>query len=359
MNYYICEGKTDEIYNAGVKARSDVEKILEEQGYEKIFVETTKVKGGKSISNIISHLKILYAWDKSLKKLNKNDIILLQYPIIKTAIGMEKIIKKHSKRLTIIALIHDLNSVRFIDESKSKILPTRDQIQDKKILNTCSYIIAHNEAMKDKLIKLGNDEKNIKTLKLFDYLLDRDVKERKCIKEQPVIIAGNLASYKSEYLKYLKDIKDVKFNLYGKGYEGNEENVSYKGAFLPEELINNLEGSMGLVWDGSSKDTCVGDFGQYLKYNNPHKVSMYLTAGIPVVIWEEAALAKFIVENNLGYTIKRLDDLTELRKNITEEDYQNKMTRIKKVSEKLKNGGFLKDVLEKIKMENVHGKGTN
>ena len=361
MKYYICEGKVNGKYNASSKARQDVEAILNEIGYEKFFVRTKNgIQKSKllKILQLITYIKNKYIWNKELKKLKSGDTIIIQYPILNTTIGLENIIKKYSNKINIIALIHDMDSLRYTPQNQSITLCKRVKNEDRNILNACSCVIAHNECMKNKLMELDNSESKIKTLKLFDYITNKPITEKKHTKNQPIIIAGNLSKEKAQYLNYLKDIKDVEFNLYGVGYEGDEENVNYKGAFLPEDLLNHLEGSMGLVWDGISKDTCVGGFGHYLKYNNPHKVSMYLTAGIPIVIWEEAALAKFIVKNNLGYTIKKLDDLHKLQNNITEEDYNEKINNIKIISEKLKNGGFLKDVLKQIKSgeEDCHEK---
>ena len=74
-----------------------------------------------------------------------------------------------------------------------------------------------------------------------DYIVDNvDYKERNI--NDPIIIAGNLSPFKVGYLKYLKDIK-CNFNLYGVGFdeENKSDNVEYKGKFLPDELVNNLE----------------------------------------------------------------------------------------------------------------------
>lgn len=352
MKYYICEGEAVGKYNASSKARQDVETILDKMGYEKFFINTKKgVQKNKLLKplQLIIYIKNKYIWEKELKDLNEGDSIVIQYPILNTSLGIENVIKKYSKKINIIALIHDMDSLRYTPQNEGKMLCKRVKNDDKNILSSCSHIIAHNDSMKDELIKLGNDENKIIVLKLFDYIITDEIKEKEYNKDAPIIIAGNLSKQKAKYLEYLKDIKDVKFNLYGVGYEGEEQNVNYKGAFLPEELLNNLEGSMGLVWDGVSKDTCIGGYGHYLRYNNPHKVSMYLTAGIPVVIWEEAALAKFIVENNLGYTIKKLDDLAQLQKSITHEDYQEKIKNIKNLSKKLKTGELLREALGKVK----------
>lgn len=61
----------------------------------------------------------------------------------------------------------------------------------------------------------------------------------------------------------------------------------WHGSFKPEESPEHLQG----VWDGDSVDTCAGNTGAYLRYNNPHKTSLYLACGMPVIVWKEAAIA--------------------------------------------------------------------
>lgn len=358
MKYYVCEGNAVGDYNASTKARQDVEKILDNNDFRKFFIPT---KYGVQENKILKFLQIFtyrknkFIWDKALKRLKSGDILLIQYPILNAATGLEKIIAKHKKRgIKIVALIHDLDSLRYKPEFQGKMLCKRVKKEDKKVLNACSYIIAHNNEMKKVLIGLGNEENKIIVLKLFDYLVDIELKKIEHKKNEPIIIAGNLSKEKAEYLQYLNQIDEVEFNLYGKGYIKTEEekNVHYMGAFLPDELLNNLHGSFGLVWDGNSKDTCIGGFGEYLKYNNPHKVSMYLAAGIPVIIWKKAALADFIEKNKLGFTINSLDEIRVKIMDLSEEKYIKILNNIKDISKKLKRGDFLKHCVEELERKN-------
>lgn len=353
MKYYICEGEPDGAYNASSKARKDVEIILDQLGYEKYFINT---KNGVQKNKLFKPLQFLTyftnksVWNKNLRNLKNGDTVLIQYPILNTTLGIEKVIKKYAGKITIIALIHDMDSLRYSVENQGKLLYNRVQREDKYILNSCNYIIAHNDKMKEKLIENGNDSEKIETLELFDYIIDENLKEIKHTKSDPIIIAGNLSKEKAKYLEYLKEIKNVKFNLYGKGYKKDtgEENIYYKGAYLPEDLLNHLDGSFGLVWDGISKDTCKGGFGEYLRYNNPHKASMYLTAGIPVIVWKEAAIAKFILGNNAGIAINNLDELTSILNQLTEEEYKEMLKNAKEISKELRNGNQLKKAISKI-----------
>ena len=60
-----------------------------------------------------------------------------------------------------------------------------------------------------------------------------------------------------------------------------------------------------------SSETCKGSFGEYLRINNPHKTSLYLASGIPVIIWSKAALAEFIEKNKCGITVDSLYEIAD------------------------------------------------
>lgn len=86
----------------------------------------------------------------------------------------------------------------------------------------------------------------------------------------------------------------------------------YNGSFDPDELIEHINGTYGLVWDGNSGYDCTGNYGCYLRYNNPHKASLYIAAGLPIVVWSKSALAELVKEKGLGVCIDSLRELSAL-----------------------------------------------
>lgn len=113
---------------------------------------------------------------------------------------------------------------------------------------------------------------------------------------------------------------------------------------LPQKLTQNF----GLVWDGPDVNSCTGPYGEYMRYNDPHKVSLYLSSGIPVIIWREAALANFIQQNNLGILI---DDLTELDKvldHLSAEEYAAMKENVVNFSGRLRGGHYIKQAMKNI-----------
>jgi hypothetical protein len=118
--------------------------------------------------------------------------------------------------------------------------------------------------------------------------------------------------------------------------------------FMPaDKFIEGVEGDFGFVWDGDDIDSCTGSFGEYLRYNSPHKVSFYLRAGMPVIIWKEAALASLVESEGIGKCVGSIRELNSLLTSITNEEMASMKKNVRRVSDRLANGGFFQKALEK------------
>lgn len=120
----------------------------------------------------------------------------------------------------------------------------------------------------------------------------------------------------------------------------------YHGSFSPEDLPEHLEGAFGLVWDGTSAETCIGNTGEYLKYNNPHKTSLYLSSGIPVIVWSKAAIADFVIRNGVGIAVDSLYDVNDRISEISEADYASMCENVDCIGVKLRSGGYFMAALD-------------
>ena len=81
--------------------------------------------------------------------------------------------------------------------------------------------------------------------------------------------------------------------------------------------------------------------------NNPHKASLYLASGFPIIVWSQSALADFVRKNQCGIIVDSLFEIADCLNSIDEEDYQELIKNSKIVGEKLRKGHFLKTALEK------------
>ena len=353
IKYVVNEGIDNPLgkYNAGSKARKDAEKILESDDFNIIYANTNYgVKESRILKPLqyYEYLKNYFKWKKIVKQLSSGDIIVIQYPLNNINLFFNKILKKiNKKNVLTIALIHDLDSLRITDNMKP-LYKRRVINMDKVTLNLYQKIIVHNEEMKKYLMQYINKDK-LYILGIFDYLLDEEVKSIKRKKDDSIVIAGNLSSTKANYLKKLSDANKLKINLYGKGLDFVlPNNVKYKGTFLPDVIVGKIDGGYGLVWDGNDIDNCSGVYGEYLKYNNPHKASLYIVSQLPLIVPSTSAISKFVLKNKIGLTIDDIKDIDKKINQLTDENYIEMQKNIRKLSKKLLSGFYLKNVVNEI-----------
>lgn len=308
-NYYLSKNYKG-LSSAGNKAKTDAEQIMQEMGFRNAGLRQTTYD-----NSIVGFLITLLGVLKVPFTVSKGDVLVLQYPLKKYYAFVCRM--AHLKGCKVVTLIHDLGSFR------RKRLTVAKEIER---LSHSDYLIAHNESMKGWL--LDHDYGNpVGCLGIFDYLSDTTAPEHTQTGDPyHVIYAGGLSYKKNRFLYEIdSSIHTWHFNLYGGGFEldriKHKEHFTYKGFVPSDRLIATADGDFGLVWDGESAETCIGSFGEYLRYNNPHKTSLYLRCHLPVIIWKEAALASFITDHQLGFSIASLTDLDRLLPSITPEAY--------------------------------------
>lgn len=339
MRYYLSETPLSEKH-AGSKARVDADAVIGE-----FFTEFTHIEIKKydtKLEKLLDKISPKYLF-KLLKCLTTtNEEIILQYPFYFDKIT-NKILKRFAMENRTILLLHDVDSLRSFGE-----ISVKNEID---FFNKMEVLIVHNSSMKKGLENLGVKTKMVE-LKCFDYLLNKEIAKNFSPKRElskEIAFPGNLV--KSEFLKDEEIEKiGVNFHLYG-GENPNlkAKNLSYMGGFAPDVIPTKLTESFGLIWDGDTIKTCGGDFGKYLSYNNPHKMSLYIASLLPVIVWENAAAAAFVTKYNIGFTIKSLFEIPEKINAINVVDYDNYIKNLKPLREKVINGEFLRGILKKIK----------
>ena len=91
---------------------------------------------------------------------------------------------------------------------------------------------------------------------------------------------------------------------------------------------------------------CIRD--RYLTVNNPHKLSLYLAADKPVIIWNKAALAPFVVEQGVGVAVESLQEAMAVEYGMTQSEYARMVRRASQLGQKLREGWFTREVMAKV-----------
>ena len=349
MKYFLKEEflKDSGARNAGNKARNDVEEIVKREGYQPLLLT---VEDWYQMGTVKAQQHKAKALAQAFSQLKSGDQLLIQFPMLHHSFFTTRLVRKIQRRgVQVYFIIHDLEALRYANLDtvplKHKI---RVHLQESSLLKVADGVIAHNPIMKSVLVEKGIPEHKLVSLEIFDYLIPNYQEKDGLSKGQPIIVAGNLAQEKAGYLYQLP--ARPAYNLYGVGFDESRAlaNETYFGSFLPDELPAALEGGFGLVWDGDSAETCSGVFGEYLRYNNSHKASLYLAAGFPLVVWKQSALSHFVLENGCGIAVESLHDLSQAIEQLDDKDYQDLVEITKYIGKKIRDGFFLTNALNKL-----------
>jgi hypothetical protein len=336
MNKYFFKIKVEENNTASMKAKLDIESILSKNGYSALYDKNSNSRILKFLAFII---KIM---------MKRKVVIICQYPFIsKNEFRITYYLKK-IKNIKLISIMHDLNSLRDLGESRKEIS------EEINYINKNDYIISHNESMTKWLVKNGVTSK-IVNLEIFDYISKASLKKKTDSEFEKIYFAGNLDKAKSKFI-YTKEMQKIrtKLILFGPSYSKESienSNIIYRGSFPPDELANKFQRGFGLIWDGTSIHKCDGINGEYLRYNAPHKTSLYLSSGLPVIIWREAAMADFVERYKVGFTIDSLNEIDDILNSMTYNQYIEFEENAKKIGRKLLNGDFTFKAIHKVEKD--------
>lgn len=328
--------------HAGPKAKRDTYKILESIGYGPLeYVSNTPNRLLRYLQGVIIIFKAMAI---------KNAIVFMENPIEswRFVTVATRIMRWRGNHLVL--LIHDIESERY------PIFPKEIEYS---YINTFQSVIAHNDYMKAFLTERIPADIKIYTLGIFDYLIDDEVKQKLYNSRAhldhnkwEVVFCGNLTREKSGFLYGLNKIASQNWalNLYGLGVEdlGASPFIKYQGSFSPDKPLIQPNSHFGLIWDGYAIDTCTGIWGDYMRMNNPHKLSLYIAINLPIIVWKEAAVARFVEDNGIGFAINNLAEITAKLSALTHNDYQGFLDNLKDLNRKVTTGDYLTTALKQI-----------
>lgn len=342
MKYYLPRDyKYKHINDAGSKARMDIERIMEGIGIQPIAKPYTISK-----NRICHFMRTLAIVMRMAQRIRRDDILVLQYP---TKYYSNICRFAHLRGAKVVTFIHDLGCFRQKHNTPQKEMRLMNQSDALIGCNdmTCKWLQEHGFTGYSNLGIL-------QSLNAFDFLSDAICPDRK--KTWPlhqIVYAGQLALRKNRFLyEFGQCINNYTVNIYGKGFDSSKaaapEKFHVKGFMFPNDLIRLAEGDFGLVWDGDSIDCCSGNWGAYLMINTPHKVSLYIRCGLPIIIWKKAAMARFVEENGIGICIDSLHDLSTIYDTITPDTYNRMCDNVMRVSHQMAEGWYFSKAVSEV-----------
>jgi hypothetical protein len=286
--------------------------------------------------------------------LNRCNAVLVQAPLpLEAKWFVQFLLRFH--RATVIMLIHDIDSLRYAD--KLHEIPN-----EMKLLGAADVIICHNASMNRWLRERGV-RKPIVELTFFDYLVNDQLAKQPSVPSEPerldwrreIVFAGNLRKEKSGFLYALSNDYGLRIRVFGGATSSMAEFpscVSYSGHFPPNNPILP-KCLFGLVWDGQDIATCSGVSGSYLKINSPHKVSLYLACGMPVICWRGSAIATEIETKQLGISVESLSDIPAALQSLTLSVYTAMLDSVAATGRSIRHGRQLIEALDRAMVDSL------
>lgn len=335
-NYYIKFGISRN-NNAGSKAMRDIMSLLDAKGYKAVLSLPT------SANKIFKLIDIPILLLTSLFKVRRKGIIIYFIPSNFQRIRFLNFLKQIIG-FKLICFINDIESMRMHKNKEYTTIEIKSISYADIVLvpNENSIYILQNEfGIANHLIPVG----------VWDYLSNykHESSESDIVNsfhKQIIVFAGNLN--KAPFLEKLPSV-NLKFKIWGSGKKmANKGNIDFMGEESPNELIKYIAGcSWGLVWDGDSIYTCNGLLGTYLRFNNSHKCGLYLSAGIPVIVWQESGMASFVNNHKVGICVSSLQAAAELINHMDKESYSSYRKNAQSIAKEIKNGKFFLNALDK------------
>lgn len=323
-------------YSAMSKPRTDIIRTFLSFPETKLIKVTSRVKENPNVlARLFNDIRMLIELRIKCSKIVHSDVVV-QYPF--TDGIMIPILKSLMGGNRVHVVIHDIETIR----------QNRAIERDIFIFDVADTLIAHTPEMETAIREMGYNGR-IEVLEFFDYIGDWNMPVQKIDKENKVVFAGNLK--KSQFIPMLKEItvnKDFSIHLYGKPEIADiKEFIEYKGFFQADD-ISGIEGNWGLVWDGDSIETCSGELDDYLKYNAPFKLSLYLAAGMPVVVWKQSAMARYIENYHLGICVNSLHEIHSSICHLSATKKKEIEHGVQIYSEKVRTGQMFKEVMNRL-----------
>jgi len=120
---------------------------------------------------------------------------------------------------------------------------------------------------------------------------------------------------------------------------------NYCGVIPSDILPEKIEGNFGLVW-GDHYDLNESD--SYFKYNNPHRASLYVASGLPLIAWDKSPIADLISKYKIGIAVDSLDHIEKYLNSLSDEEYKSMKINVLALRQDVIRGNFLIHVLDHI-----------
>lgn len=265
-----------------------------------------------------------------------NDTVIFQSPTWNGIAFDERLMLQLSAYggLKKIFFIHDIPPLMF--EANRWLLK-----QYIDLYNRADLIILPSENMANFLRTEGLNVSKIVVQKMWDFPVSIDFSIHPQFK-RVISFAGDANMDKFSFVKEWKYDTVKLLVTAAEGDWQHDEKVEFIGWFRDQNRLANAlrgNGGFGLLWTEDEYTR------EYMKLCACFKVSLYLAAGIPVIVHSSIPEASTIIRKNLGFVVDTLDEAVDKINAVTEEQYSQMVKEVAIFGELIREGYFTKKLL--------------
>jgi hypothetical protein len=254
--------------------------------------------------------------------------VVVQYPLGRLN---EFLLLGMGQRPRSICLVHDLEMLRRPGHIRREV----------KTLSQFDVLIGHSEAMAERLHKECPDA-SVVVLEAFDFL-GEPVEFGPARLPSRLYLIGNLSVDKAAYLYDIPASgTNVSIDAYGPNCAPGllPTGVTWKGLLDPRRPSLEMLDGFGLVWDGESASGLSGTHGEYLSYNSPHKFSLYVALGMPVVVPTGSAISAVVRRYGVGIVVDSIEAARSAVATCTESQWSELVEAVRRLRPDVLAGRF-------------------
>lgn len=270
-----------------------------------------------------------------LSAVQPGDLVVVQFPLWANLNYQAEFFDyiKNIESVKMVCLIHDIPTWMF---TKGEEEYDRENDFWLNQLKKFDLIMVSNEKEAHKLQEDGVDVPMI-PMELWDYYYSGPRQEKKFSKKLYYIGGRDIidSNYHASTPLYLYN-KQVEQKVLDCG------SISWLGRKPSDEIVSRLDGGFGVVVTDNLKEKSNMNFVYYNQFNNPTKLSTYLTAGLPVITMRKTYHAPMIEKLGIGLVVDDLNEIDQLLSQMTAKDYQEMVEKVKPWQDAVSEGFFIK-----------------
>ncbi|GAK31173.1 beta-1,6-galactofuranosyltransferase [Weissella oryzae SG25] len=270
-----------------------------------------------------------------LGPIQPDDLVVVQYPLWTNMNFQAEFIDylKRIQDIKIVGLLHDVPTWMFTDEHDNY-----DRENDFWLgqLRRFDLLLVANEKVGAKLQEDGVHVPMI-AMHIWDYFYDGQLLEKTYRKQLYYVAGRNIINF--DY------VASTPINFYGREVSEDVKknpSVNYLGRLPSDMIVANLTGGFGLVVSDNIKEKSNMNFVYYNQFNNPTKLSLYIAAGLPVIIASKTAHAEWIKKAGIGLVVDDLNEIDQVLAQVSPADYDAMLQAIKPWQTAVSGGFFVK-----------------